>query len=507
MLRQPGVASAEFIFEQAPFPSCHASTIVETPTGLVAAWFGGTRERNPDVGIWLSRQEDGKWSTPVEVANGVQSPTLRYPTWNPVLFQSKIGPLLLFYKVGPRPADWWGMLMTSDDGGRTWSKPQRLPDGILGPIKNKPVAARQRRHPRRLQHRESRDGWRVHFERSDRRRQDLDRAPSPSTTATRSPPSSPASCSTRTAACRPSAARATAACFRNLVRRRRQNLGRDDAHRTPQPQLRHRRRHARRRPATARLQPHRREGRDRQARGPLNVAVSDDGKNWNAALVLENEPTANISYPAVIQTADGLVHITYTWKRSRIKHVVIDPTKLKLTSRSVDGKWPRRPLNRFRDSGHVNDPTVSRMLPFTADLIVLVVYLTAVVGLGLWFAGRSRDTEEFMAAGRSLPGWAIGLSMFGSYISSISFLANPGKAYAGNWNAFVFSLATPIAAAVAVRWFVPFYRAQRRNLGLRALGASLRPVGAHLRGRLLSASRRWRARARSSICWRWPSRR
>src|SRR5262245_3262837 len=95
----------------------------------------------------------------------------------------------------------------------------------------------------------------------------------------------------------------------------------------------------------------------------------------------------------------------------------------------------------------------------SADLIVLVVYLSAVVGLGLWFARRSGDTEAFMAADRSLPGWAIGLSMFGSYISSISFLANPEDAYVGNWNAFVFSLATPIAAAVAVRWFVPFFRA------------------------------------------------
>ena len=63
-----------------------------------------------------------------------------------------------------------------------------------------------------------------------------------------------------------------------------------------------------------------------------------------------------------------------------------------------------------------------------------------------------------MAGGRVLPGWAVGLSMFGSYVSSISFLANPGKSFAGNWNAFVFSLATPIAALVAMRWFVPFYR-------------------------------------------------
>jgi SSS family solute:Na+ symporter len=92
------------------------------------------------------------------------------------------------------------------------------------------------------------------------------------------------------------------------------------------------------------------------------------------------------------------------------------------------------------------------------DMTVIVAYLAAVVGLGLWLGRKKTTTDEFMAAGRSLPGWAIGLSMFGSYISSLSFLANPGKAYGSNWNAFVFSLATPIAAAIAVYWFVPFYR-------------------------------------------------
>jgi SSS family solute:Na+ symporter len=98
-----------------------------------------------------------------------------------------------------------------------------------------------------------------------------------------------------------------------------------------------------------------------------------------------------------------------------------------------------------------------RHLP-AVDLWVIAAYLTAIVGIGLWFARRRGDSEEYMAAHRSLPGWAIGLSMFGSYVSSISFLANPGKAYAANWNPLVFSLATPIAAAIAVKWFVPFYR-------------------------------------------------
>ncbi|MEZ6070368.1 MAG: exo-alpha-sialidase [Pirellulales bacterium] len=73
-------------------------------------------------------------------------------------------------------------------------------------------------------------------------------------------------------------------------------------------------------------------------RSPLNVAITPDGKNWEAALVLEDE-RGEYSYPAVIQTADGLVHITYTWKRERVKHVVVDPAKL-VTRPIVDGKWP-----------------------------------------------------------------------------------------------------------------------------------------------------------------------
>src|SRR5690349_3244380 len=76
---QAGLLKSEFIFETAPFPECHASTIVETESGLVAAWFGGTHERHPDVGIWLSRLVGGKWTAPVEVANGIDSASNRYP--------------------------------------------------------------------------------------------------------------------------------------------------------------------------------------------------------------------------------------------------------------------------------------------------------------------------------------------------------------------------------------------------------------------------------------------
>ncbi len=92
------------------------------------------------------------------------------------------------------------------------------------------------------------------------------------------------------------------------------------------------------------------------------------------------------------------------------------------------------------------------------DLGIVIGYNLAVLALGCGFFRRIRSSDRFMAAGRSLPGWVVGLSIFGSYISTITFLANPGKAFADNWNAFVFAFGMPVAAWCAVRWFVPFYR-------------------------------------------------
>ena len=159
---------AEFVFESAPFASAHASTIVETRDGLAAAWFGGTREGANDVGIWLSRRVGGTWTPPVEVATGLQPDGSRYPAWNPVLFELRKGELALFYKVGPNPRAWWGMVRTSSDEGRTWGSARRLPDGILGPIKNKPVRLMDGTiiAPSSTETPESPSTWRVHFERS-----------------------------------------------------------------------------------------------------------------------------------------------------------------------------------------------------------------------------------------------------------------------------------------------------------------------------------------------------
>jgi predicted neuraminidase len=160
----PGLVKEEFVFDIAPFPSCHASTIVESKNGLVAAWFGGTEERNPDVCIWLSRCDGGKWSSPTQVADGVQSGSKRFPCWNPVLFQPRSGPLMLFYKVGPNPSEWWGMLITSADAGATWSAPRRLPPHVIGPVKNKPVQLPD--GAVLCGSSTEQNGWRVHFERT-----------------------------------------------------------------------------------------------------------------------------------------------------------------------------------------------------------------------------------------------------------------------------------------------------------------------------------------------------
>jgi predicted neuraminidase len=308
------VGSHEFVFTSAPFPSAHASTIVETPAGLVAAWFGGTREKHPDVGIWLSRHDGRTWSAPVEVASGRQADGRRYPSWNPVLFRPTDGPLWLFYKVGPSPSAWWALVMRSDDDGRTWSRPRRLQDGVLGPIRAKPVlladgtllAASSTEH----------DGWRVHLE-------------STSDVAgpwTRTPPlDDPASLS----AIQPTILVHDARRIQILCRTERGVVAEswsNDGGRTWSP-------------LRATDLPNPSAGIDavrlangrvllvynptRDNRRQLQIAVSSDGRMWQPVLMLEDAP-GEYSYPAVIQARDGRVHVTYTWRRARIKHVVLE---------------------------------------------------------------------------------------------------------------------------------------------------------------------------------------
>ena len=335
----PAVVKSEFIFEKAPFPSCHASTLAETSSGLVAAWFGGTAERNPDVCIYVSRQLNGVWTPPVAVADGVGFATNRLPTWNPVLFQPAHGPLLLFYKVGPKPSGWWGMLTTSTNNGQTWSPARRLPEGILGPIKNKPV---QLPDGAILcgSSTEGEGGWRVHFERTP------DFGTSWSATE-------PVNDGKTIRAIQPSILFHPAGQLQAVGRTDNSKLFETwstDGGRTWGPMSLTELPNPDSGTDAVTLRDGRqllvynhnvRAGSQNKGRSPLNVAVSADGKQWAAALVLENSPEApnGFAYPAVIQTRDGLVHITYTWERRRIKHVVVDPTKLGLRP-IIKGEWP-----------------------------------------------------------------------------------------------------------------------------------------------------------------------
>src|SRR5262245_510280 len=331
------IVTSEFVFETAPFASAHASTIAETRDGLVAAWFGGTREGADDVGIWVARRAGTTWTAPAEVATGVQADGTRHPCWNPVLFSTATGTLSLFYKVGPSPSRWWGMVRTSRDDGRSWSDATRLPDGILGPIKNKPirlsdgalVSSSSTESPERP------SVWRVHFERST----DGGR-----TWTTVTPPAAGASAAPIDAI-QPAILSHADGRLQAVGRTRSQRIFEtwsSDRGLTWTPIA-----------LTALPNPNSgidavtlRDGRHlvvynhtTSGRTPLNLALSRDGRTWDAALVLEREP-GEYSYPAVVQTTDGLVHVTYTWKRQRIKHVVLDPRKLAPVA-MTDGAWPQ----------------------------------------------------------------------------------------------------------------------------------------------------------------------
>jgi len=129
----------EFVFDSDPrFASCHASTVAATGDGAVlSAWFGGSEEGAEDVGIWLSRRENGSWSAPLCMAG---EPGL--PHWNPVLFSADGKTIFLYYKIGKTIPEWRTLVRRSEDRGITWSEARELVPGDVGgrgPVKNKPI--------------------------------------------------------------------------------------------------------------------------------------------------------------------------------------------------------------------------------------------------------------------------------------------------------------------------------------------------------------------------------
>jgi alpha-L-rhamnosidase len=274
----------------------------------------------------------------VEVANGIQNETLRYPTWNPVLYQAPGGELLLFYKIGPKPSEWKCWLRTSKDNGLTWSAAQALPEDYIGPVKNKPVLLKNGTllSPTST---EGSGGWLVHFEAT----------PDFGKTWTKT---APVPNGATQGAIQPSILTYKDGRLQALCRSRDRAILETwsmDQGKTWSP-------------LAKTTLPNNNSGTDavtlkdgrqllvynhvlppgtlaKGPRTPLNVAVSKDGKTWYAVAILEDSPISQYSYPSVIQTKDGLVHFVYTWRRQRIKHAVLDPKKMKL-AKIENGMWP-----------------------------------------------------------------------------------------------------------------------------------------------------------------------
>ncbi len=317
----------EFIFERAPFAQCHASSIAETTAGLVAVWFGGTREGANDVAIWVSRREGEAWQMPERVADGV-SGRRRYPCWNPVLFQPKGGPLRLYYKVGPSPSRWWGMQTLSNDCGRTWAEPVPLGRGILGPIKNKPVELTDGSWLSSSSC--ERAGWKLHVERSTDEGRTWHRGRALND-------------GREFAAIQPCVLRHPDGRLQLLARTRQGAIATcwsSDGHHWSA--------------LTATTLPNPDSGIDavtiadgthvlvynhaQSARSPLNLVVSTDGMEWQALCVLEDGP-GEFSYPAIIAAADGRLHLTWTWNRRRIRYACLSPDEF-APVRIDSGHWP-----------------------------------------------------------------------------------------------------------------------------------------------------------------------
>ena len=325
-----------FVCESPPFSQCHASTIEEVAGGFVCAFFAGTKEGEPDVGIWAARESGGSWSHLREVATGLADDGRRLPCWNPVLHRSPDGPLILFYKVGAHPATWWGMLLRSADDGQTWSAPQRLPDGIWGPIKNKPVLLQDGTLlcPTSCEA----TGWEVFLQAT------ADLGETWQTIG-------PLNDAGHIAAIQPTILVYPSGRLQLLCRTRQGTISScwsDNGGNSWSPMV-----------LTQLPNPNSGidafmlldgrallvynhtgmvAGRWGGPRSPLNVALSEDGLHWSAAAILEDDE-GEYSYPAVIESSNGCVHITYTWRRENVKHVILDPSELDPVP-MVDGEWP-----------------------------------------------------------------------------------------------------------------------------------------------------------------------
>lgn len=313
----PSVVKEEFIFSKAPFTSCHASTITQAADGhLICAWFGGTDEGHHDVKIWASHL-NLNWEAPVEFASAKEM-----PCWNPVLFTLPSNEILLFYKAGRNPKEWSGFLKRSSNSGKSWSEQELLPAGIIGPVRSKPLLLS--------------DGTLVcgsSIESWGRWGCWIDLTSDGGKTWTKSNPINVDS--QYFGIIQPTVFFSKEGSLRFLARSHRIGFictaSSNDQGKTwssAQPTVL-------KNPNAAIETVNLKDGRillayndSKTERYPLNLAISEDGgETWVNKVTLE-EKEGEFSYPAMIQTRDGLVHITYTYDRKLIKHVVVDPAKI-----------------------------------------------------------------------------------------------------------------------------------------------------------------------------------
>ena len=324
-----------FVEGDVPFNSCHASTIAEMGNGdLVAAYFGGSYEGCNDVCIWVSRKSHDatEWSVPVMAADGVLSDTLRKACYNPVLQLMPNGELWLFFKIGSCVADWTGWLTKSHDGGKTWSAREALPDGFLGPIKNKSLLLGDRLLcPSSTE----KDGWRIHFEILDLNTNQWHKvgpikgAQALTTMDMNKPDAQPTEIMCIQPALLQMADGSIKALCRTKNGRIATTISRDGGETWSEVTLtdlpnnnsgidavtlkdgRHILVYN-----NVTVEP----GKEMGPRTPLNMAISEDGEHWQ--IITESKestaPQGELSYPAIIQAANGHLYLTYTWLRQRI---------------------------------------------------------------------------------------------------------------------------------------------------------------------------------------------
>jgi len=315
--------SETMVYDTPPFEQCHASTIVEVGQNqfLIAA-FGGTREGKDDVSIWLSHSNGNQWNSPQLIDTGMSEDQELYPCWNPVLFQSQAGTLSLFYKVGPSPREWWGMAKTSQDKGKKWSNGKRLPLDILGPIKNKPIQLDDGTllSPSSTETRTTEGlSWKVHIEKS--------------TDDGKTWKKIPIDPQTQYDVIQPSILQLGGRRLQILCRSRNnaimQAFSQDNGDtwsalsptKLPNPNS-----------GTDALTlsngyhllVYNPTLRGQNGRAKLSVALSKNGEEWEEVLSLENHQEGEFSYPAVIESNDGKIHISYTYNRRNVKHVVLE---------------------------------------------------------------------------------------------------------------------------------------------------------------------------------------